>query len=114
MRIIGVLKHNLYSCVTIGSVYFVDDKGRSTQCFTADSAVRFLLYGEGRDMIVVVTDGLVLSQLKVAHDGTISEFAKVCEGQKGSQDGKVVINCALLASHQCSNCMWADFQLISM
>lgn len=60
-----------------GSVYFVDEKGRSTQCFTADSAVRFLLYGEGRDMIVVVTDGLVLSQLKVAHDGTISEFAKV-------------------------------------
>lgn len=60
-----------------GSVYFVDDKGRSTQYFTADSAVRFLLYGEGRDMIVVVTDGLVLSQLKVAHDGTISEFAKV-------------------------------------
>ena len=58
-------------------MYFVDDKGRSTQCFTADGAVKFLLYSEGKDMIVVVTDGLILSQHRVAHDGTTSEVAKV-------------------------------------
>ena len=61
----------------VGSVYFVDDKGRATQCFTADGAVKFLLYSEGKDMIVVVTDGLILSQHRVAHDGTTSEVAKV-------------------------------------
>lgn len=60
-----------------GSVCYVDDKGRVTQCFTADSAVKYLLYSEGRDMIVVVTDGLVLSQHRVANDGTTSELAKV-------------------------------------
>lgn len=58
---------------------YVDDKGRVTQCFTADSAVKYLLYSEGRDMIVVVTDGLVLSQHRVANDGTTSELAKVRE-----------------------------------
>lgn len=61
----------------LGSVCYVDDKGRVTQCFTADSAVKCLLYSEGRDMIVVVTDGLVLSQHRVANDGTTSELAKV-------------------------------------
>ena len=60
-----------------GSVYFVDDKGRCTRCFTAEGAVKFLLYSEGRDMIVVVTEGLILSQHRVAHDGTTSEVAKV-------------------------------------
>jgi len=47
----------------LGSVCYVDDKGRVTQCFTADSAVKYLLYSEGRDMIVVVTDGLVNSKI---------------------------------------------------
>ena len=60
-----------------GSVYFVDDKGRCTRCFAAEGAVKFLLYSEGRDMIVVVTEGLILSQHRVAHDGTTSEVAKV-------------------------------------
>lgn len=60
-----------------GSVYYMDDKGRCTQCFTAEGPVKFLLYSEGRDMIVVVTEGLILSQHRVAHDGTTSEVAKV-------------------------------------
>ena len=67
-----------------GSVYYMDDKGRCSQCFTADGAVKFLLYSEGRDMIVVVTEGLILSQHRVAHDGTTSEVAKVRAGNKFS------------------------------
>lgn len=67
-----------------GSVYYMDDKGRCSQCFTADGAVKFLLYSEGRDMIVVVTEGLILSQHRVAHDGTTSEIAKVRAGNKFS------------------------------
>ena len=67
----------LYYMLIAGSVYFVDDKGRCTQCFTAEGPVKFLLYSEGKDMIVVVTEGLILSQHRVAHDGTTSEVAKV-------------------------------------
>lgn len=61
----------------VGTVYFVDDKGRAAECFKADGAVKFLLYSEGRDVIVVVTEGLILSQHRVAHDGTTTEVAKV-------------------------------------
>ena len=68
---------HLYFMFNAGSVYFVDDKGRCTQCFTAEGPVKFLLYSEGKDMIVVVTEGLILSQHRVAHDGTTSEVAKV-------------------------------------
>ena len=65
-----------------GSVYYMDDKGRCTQCFTAEGPVKFLLYSEGKDMIVVVTEGLILSQHTVAHDGTTSEVAKVTPQEK--------------------------------
>lgn len=58
-------------------MYFVDDKGRAAECFKADGAVKFLLYSEGKDMLVVVTEGLILSQLRVAHDSTTTEVAKV-------------------------------------
>ena len=67
-----------------GSVYYMDDKGRCSQCYTAEGPVKFLLYSEGRDMIVVVTEGLILSQHRVAHDGTTSEVAKVRAGNKFS------------------------------
>lgn len=63
-------------------MYFIDDKGRATQCFTGDGAVKFLLYSEGKDMIVVVTDGLILSQHRVAHDGMTSEVAKVSKEKR--------------------------------
>ncbi|RMX59262.1 hypothetical protein pdam_00005737 [Pocillopora damicornis] len=76
--------YSFFFGVVDGSVYFVDDKGRCTRCFTAEGAVKFLLYSEGRDMIVVVTEGLILSQHRVAHDGTTSEVAKVkLSGQSG-------------------------------
>lgn len=75
--IVSSVVNILYYMFNAGSVYFVDDKGRCTQCFTAEGPVKFLLYSEGRDMIVVVTEGLILSQHRVAHDGTTSEVAKV-------------------------------------
>ena len=58
-------------------MYFVDDKGRAAECFKADGAVKFLLYSEGKDVLVVVTEGLILSQHRVAHDSTTTEVAKV-------------------------------------
>ena len=67
-----------------GSVYYMDDKGHCAQRFTAEGPVKFLLYSEGRDMIVVVTEGLILSQLRVANNGTTSEVAKVRAGNKFS------------------------------
>ena len=73
-----------------GSVYYMDDKGRCSQCFTAEGPVKFLLYSEGRDMIVVVTEGLILSQHRVAHDGTTSEVAKVRAGNKFSHQSMII------------------------
>ena len=58
-------------------MYYVDDKGRAAECFKADGAVKFLLYSEGKDVLVVVTEGLILSQHRVAHDGSTTEVAKV-------------------------------------
>jgi intraflagellar transport protein 140 len=55
----------------------MDDKGRCTQSFTTDGPVKALLYTEGKDILVTVTDGLMLSQHTVARDGSTTEIMKV-------------------------------------
>ncbi|KAM7433446.1 hypothetical protein ABFA07_016329 [Porites harrisoni] len=69
--------YSFFFGVEDGTVYYVDDKGRAAECFKADGAVKFLLYSEGKDVLVVVTEGLILSQHRVAHDGSTTEVAKV-------------------------------------
>ena len=59
-------------------MFFVDDRGRCTQSFATDGPIKSLLYYEGKDIIVAITDGLILSQHTVAQDGVTSEIMKVC------------------------------------
>ena len=73
----GFSFNDFCSVFIVGTVYYVDDKGRAAECFKADGAVKFLLYSEGKDVLVVVTEGLILSQHRVAHDGSTTEVAKV-------------------------------------
>ena len=73
----GFSFNDFCSFFIVGTVYYVDDKGRAAECFKADGAVKFLLYSEGKDVLVVVTEGLILSQHRVAHDGSTTEVAKV-------------------------------------
>lgn len=73
----GFSFNDFCSFFIVGTVYYVDDKGRAAECFKADGAVKFLLYSEGKEVLVVVTEGLILSQHRVAHDGSTTEVAKV-------------------------------------
>ena len=62
----------------VGKVFFVDEKGRCIQSFVTDGPIKSLLYHESKDIIVAITDGLILSQHGVAQDGVTIEIMKVC------------------------------------
>lgn len=61
----------------LGSVFFVDDKGHTTASFAVDGPVRTLLYYEGKEILITVTENMMLTQHSVAVDGNINEIMKV-------------------------------------
>lgn len=66
-----------FTILSIGTVHYIDDKGRCSQAFIADGPIKTLLYCEGKDVLVAVTDGLILTQHNVNKDGSTTEFMKV-------------------------------------
>ena len=60
-----------------GVVHHMDEKGRTAECFTCDGPIKSLLYCENKDMLVAITDSLILSQHSVAPDGGTTEVIKV-------------------------------------
>ena len=60
-----------------GSVFHVDDKGHSTSSFAVDGRVKTLLYYEGKDVLVTVTENMMLTQHTIEPDGTTNEIMKV-------------------------------------
>ena len=61
----------------LGSVYFLDDRGKCKKCYQLETPVKYLLYHESRDAIVVVTENLMLSQHSLQPDGEYTEISKV-------------------------------------
>ncbi|XP_070580461.1 intraflagellar transport protein 140 homolog isoform X2 [Ptychodera flava] len=60
-----------------GNVFYLDEKGACKAVFNADGAVKKLLYNEYKDILVVVTETLMLSQFSVSSDGHCQEIMKV-------------------------------------
>ena len=63
--------------VFLGTVFFVDDKGHTTTSFAVDGGVKTLLYYEGRDILVTVTENMMLTQHSISFDGNTNEIMKV-------------------------------------
>ncbi|MGH0149767.1 UNVERIFIED_CONTAM: hypothetical protein FKN15_049586 [Acipenser sinensis] len=68
-----------------GSVHYVDEKGKSSQVLLADSPVQKLLYLQGREVLVVITETLLLSQYSVGPGGATQELVKVKLSGKSGQ-----------------------------
>ncbi|XP_069036914.1 intraflagellar transport protein 140 homolog isoform X2 [Lepisosteus oculatus] len=68
-----------------GSVHCVDAKGKSSPVLSADGPVQKLLYLEKRDVLVVITQTLLLSQHSVGPEGGTQEITKVKLSGKSGQ-----------------------------
>ncbi|CAG0897138.1 unnamed protein product [Darwinula stevensoni] len=60
-----------------GRIYYVNDQGLCSEVLEADGGIKALLYHEARDLLVVITDSLVLGQFQVDSDGALTEISKV-------------------------------------
>ena len=61
-----------------GNVFYVDESGKATQKFIAEGAIRKLLFYDLKNMLVTVTDNLMLTLHNVDRDGETLESLKVC------------------------------------
>ncbi|XP_046855391.1 intraflagellar transport protein 140 homolog isoform X2 [Xenia sp. Carnegie-2017] len=60
-----------------GTVFLVDDHGHTTSSFAIDGSVKTLLYYDGKDAVITVSDTMMLTQHEVLSDGNINEIMKV-------------------------------------
>ncbi|KAK7004477.1 intraflagellar transport protein 140 [Biomphalaria glabrata] len=60
-----------------GGLYFLNDQGKCIQCFSVDTPVRKLLYYEEKNMLLTITNNLILTQHIVFAEGETKEIMKV-------------------------------------
>ena len=60
-----------------GNVFYIDDQGRCSSKFTVDGSVKSLIYYEKRDVVLTITESLMLTQHRVKSDGETTEIVKV-------------------------------------
>ena len=61
-----------------GKVYQIDEKGHCTEKFSTDGPIKSLFYYESRDIILSITESLMLTQHRMDGNGDTTELSKVC------------------------------------
>ncbi|XP_041061994.1 intraflagellar transport protein 140 homolog isoform X2 [Carcharodon carcharias] len=83
--------------VTDGTVYHVNEKGKSLQVLCTDGPIKKLMYMEGKEILMVVTEALFLSQHSIGLDGTSQELMKVkLSGKAGPKADIIWVESGLL------------------
>ncbi|MEE6497228.1 hypothetical protein FKM82_002667 [Ascaphus truei] len=73
-----------------GSVYWVNEQGKSSQVVSMDSPVRTLLFIEKTTVLVVITENLLLSQFSINPGGEAEEIMKVKLSGKIGQSADIL------------------------
>ncbi|XP_078096576.1 intraflagellar transport protein 140 homolog isoform X2 [Mustelus asterias] len=79
-----------FASVTDGTVYHVSEKGKSLQVLHTDGPIRKLMYMEEKEILMVVTEALFLSQHSIGLDGTSQELMKVKLSGKAGQKADII------------------------
>ncbi|XP_064457702.1 intraflagellar transport protein 140 homolog [Ornithodoros turicata] len=77
--------HDFYVGSLTGVVYFVGENGSCGDVLQMDGGVTRLLHYPEKDILVVVTDALVLAQYAVSRDGSLTELNRVKLSGHGPQ-----------------------------
>ncbi len=60
-----------------GRVYHLDDNGNCSEKFTVGGPIKALFYYEKRDVLISITETLVLTQHQIDMDSETTELVKV-------------------------------------
>ncbi|XP_050824035.1 intraflagellar transport protein 140 homolog isoform X4 [Gopherus flavomarginatus] len=67
---------SFFISVTDGSVHYVNEKGKTSHALSTDSPIQKLLIMEKRDVLVVITENLLLSMYTITFEGEAEEIMK--------------------------------------
>ncbi|XP_013795392.1 intraflagellar transport protein 140 homolog [Apteryx mantelli] len=82
-----------------GSVHYVNEKGKTSHVLYIDSPVQKLLFMEKRDVLVVITENLLLSLHTVTLEGEAEELMKVkLSGKTGHSADIILIDHSLIVT----------------
>ncbi|KAL8175170.1 UNVERIFIED_CONTAM: hypothetical protein K2H54_015043, partial [Gekko kuhli] len=83
--------------VADGTVHYVNDRGKTSHMLTAEGSVQKLLFMEKKDVLIVITDALLLSLHKISPEGEAEELMKVkLTGKTGHPADIILIDRSLL------------------
>ncbi|XP_028562119.2 intraflagellar transport protein 140 homolog isoform X1 [Podarcis muralis] len=87
---------SFFISVTDGTVHYVNERGKTSQALTTESSVQKLLFME-KDILVVITETLLLSLHKISLEGEAEEVLKVkLSGRMGHSADIILIDRSLL------------------
>uniref|UniRef100_A0A8C9E2I0 Intraflagellar transport 140 n=1 Tax=Phocoena sinus TaxID=42100 RepID=A0A8C9E2I0_PHOSS len=90
---------SFFVSLTDGTVHYVDEKGRMARVASTDSSIQTLFYLEKREVLVAVTESLLLCLFTVMPEGTAEEVMKVkLSGNMGRRANVALINSSLLVT----------------
>ncbi|XP_059935422.1 intraflagellar transport protein 140 homolog isoform X4 [Mesoplodon densirostris] len=90
---------SFFVSLTDGTVHYVDEKGRTARVASTDSPIQALFYLEKRQVLVAVTESLLLCLFTVMPEGVAEEVMKVkLSGNMGRRANVALINGSLLVT----------------
>lgn len=60
-----------------GTVYYIGENGKLTKCFAADGAIYKLMIVETKNILVTITQNMMLAQHNISPTGDLKEVIKV-------------------------------------
>ncbi|XP_053132123.1 intraflagellar transport protein 140 homolog [Hemicordylus capensis] len=89
---------SFFVSVTDGTVHYVNERGKTNHALTAESSVQKLLFME-KDVLIVLTETLLLSLYKISLEAEVEEIMKVkLSGQIGHPADIILIDRSLLVT----------------
>ncbi|NWY05934.1 IF140 protein, partial [Nothoprocta ornata] len=90
---------SFFITLTDGSVHYVNDKGKTSDMLSVDSPVQKLLFMEKRDVLVIITENLLLSLHTITLEGEAEELMKVkLSGKMGHSADIILIDQSLIVT----------------
>lgn len=88
---------NCYAGSASGIIYFLNDNGSCMEVLQADGAVKYLLHYAHKDLIIVITENMVIGQFAMEEDGSISEVSRIKISTRSKENPTVWVGLGLLA-----------------
>ncbi|XP_067407526.1 intraflagellar transport protein 140 homolog isoform X3 [Emydura macquarii macquarii] len=90
---------SFFISLTDGSVHCVNEKGKTSHALSTDSPIQKLLIMEKRDVLVIITENLLLCMYTITLEGEAEEIMKVkLSGKIGHSADIILIDCSLLVT----------------